>query len=140
MMAFILPLLEGLLYVIFALSALLLIVVVLLQESKGGGMGEAFGGMGAETFGVRASGITKFTGYVAGAFLLSALLIPITGKVQRSENTDRRFGANQGAPETPGENTNNDDGAQNNDSVPAKKEEGSSEGDPENNSGDDKKE
>ncbi|MDP6850034.1 MAG: preprotein translocase subunit SecG [Planctomycetota bacterium] len=41
---------EFLLYTLFFLSALLLILVILLQEPKGGGLSEAFGGAGAETF------------------------------------------------------------------------------------------
>jgi preprotein translocase subunit SecG len=73
-----LGLLTTLLYVIFFLSALLLIVVILLQEPKGGGLAEAFGGFGAETFGVRERGINKFTATVAGVFLASAVLIHMT--------------------------------------------------------------
>ncbi len=64
-----------LLYTIFVLSCFLLIGIVLLQEGKGGGFGEAFGGMVSETFGVRASGVTKVTAALAGVFLLSAVLI-----------------------------------------------------------------
>ena len=41
-----------LLWVMLFGSALLMSVVILLQESKGGGLAEAFGGVGAETFGV----------------------------------------------------------------------------------------
>ena len=52
---------ETLLYIIFFIAATLLILVILLQEGKGGGLSEAFGGAGAETFGVRAGGINKFT-------------------------------------------------------------------------------
>lgn len=64
-----------LLYIVFFLSALLLIVVILLQEPKGGGIAEAFGGMGGETFGVRERGINKFTAIVASVFLGAAVLI-----------------------------------------------------------------
>lgn len=67
--------LSTLLYIFFFLSALLLIVVILLQEPKGGGIAEAFGGMGGETFGVRERGINKFTAIVAGVFLGSAVVI-----------------------------------------------------------------
>lgn len=70
--------LTNLLYVVFSLSAFLLIVVVLLQEPKGGGLAEAFGGSGAETFGVRERGINKFTATVAGVFLASAVFIHMT--------------------------------------------------------------
>ena len=66
---------EAVLWMIFLLSSIVLTVVVLLQESKGGGLAEAFGGMGAQTFGVKATGITKFTAYVAAVFILSAILL-----------------------------------------------------------------
>jgi protein translocase SecG subunit len=64
-----------LLWVLFFLAAVLLIIVVLLQESKGGGLAEAFGGTGAETFGVKAGGINRFTFLVAAVFVVSAVLI-----------------------------------------------------------------
>lgn len=67
----------NLLYIIFVLSAFVLIVVILLQEGKGGGFGEALGGHGQATFGVGAKGINTFTGYTAGVFLVSAMLITI---------------------------------------------------------------
>jgi preprotein translocase subunit SecG len=66
--------LKGLIFVTFVLSAMLLILIVLLQEPKGGGLSGAFGGAGAETFGVQTGGVNKFTSYVAGAFLLLAIL------------------------------------------------------------------
>jgi preprotein translocase subunit SecG len=69
-----------LLYLVFVLSALLLILVVLIQEGKGGGLGDAFGGAGQQTFGVGASGITKFTSYVSAVFLLTAVLITVLSK------------------------------------------------------------
>ena len=65
-------------WVLFFLSALLLIVVVLLQEAKGGGLAEAFGGVGAETFGVRAGGINRFTFILAAVFVGSALVLHAT--------------------------------------------------------------
>jgi protein translocase SecG subunit len=64
-----------LLWVLFFFASLLLIVVVLLQESKGGGLAEAFGGTGAETFGVKTGGINRFTFLVAAVFIVSAVLI-----------------------------------------------------------------
>ncbi len=70
--------LTNLLYVVFFLSALLLIIVILLQEPKGGGLAEAFGGFGAETFGVRERGINKFTATVAVVFMASAVSIHMT--------------------------------------------------------------
>lgn len=66
-----------LLYILFVLAAIILVVVVLLQEGKGGGFGGALGGAGEATFGVGASGINRFTGWVAVVFLVSALGIHI---------------------------------------------------------------
>ena len=66
---------EIILWIVFIGAAILLSVVILLQEAKGGGLAEAFGGMGAQTFGVKASGINKFTAYVAVVFILTAVLI-----------------------------------------------------------------
>lgn len=56
-------------------SALLMSIVILLQESKGGGLAEAFGGVGAETFGVKSGGINRFTFTLAAVFLGSAVLL-----------------------------------------------------------------
>lgn len=65
-------------WVLFFLSSVLLIAVILLQESKGGGLSEAFGGVGAETFGVKSGGINKVTMTIASVFCLSALVINAT--------------------------------------------------------------
>lgn len=65
-------------WVLFFLSSVLLIAVILLQESKGGGMSEAFGGVGAETFGVKSGGINKVTMTLAAVFCISALVINAT--------------------------------------------------------------
>jgi preprotein translocase subunit SecG len=73
-------LLLTLLYLLFALSCLLLIVVILIQEGKGGGLGDAFGGAGAQTFGVGASGITRFTSWIGAFFLASAVAITLIEK------------------------------------------------------------
>ena len=70
----------NLLYIVFVLAAIVLIVVILLQEGKGGGFGEALGGHGQATFGVGAGGINKFTAWIAGIFLVSAMLITILGR------------------------------------------------------------
>lgn len=77
---FFFKILEFLLWATFFVSAFILIVVILLQESKGGGLGEAFGGVGAETFGVRPGGINKFTFALAGIFILSAVFIHPVGR------------------------------------------------------------
>ena len=66
--------LKGLIFVLFVLCAMLLILIVLLQEPKGGGLSGAFGGAGAETFGVQTGGVNKFTSYVAGFFIVLAIL------------------------------------------------------------------
>lgn len=98
---------EPILWLIFVLSSVLLVIVVLLQEPKGGGLAEAFGGMGAQTFGVKASGITKFTSYVAIIFVLSAILITCdrmsdTVVKEKTETTETEGGPDgQGAGTTP---------------------------------------
>ncbi len=63
------------LWITFFLSACLLIFVILLQEPKGGGLSEAFGGVGAETFGVKSGGVNRFTLLVATVFFVSAIMI-----------------------------------------------------------------
>lgn len=68
-------------WLLFFASAVLLTIVVLLQESKGGGLAEAFGGMGAETFGVKTGGINRFTFLLAAIFCGSAILISATWNV-----------------------------------------------------------
>ncbi len=65
-------------WILFFLSALVMIVIILLQEGKGGGLADAFGGMGAETFGVKSGGINRFTFTVAGVFIASAIVIHAT--------------------------------------------------------------
>ncbi len=67
---------QVILWVLLVVSIFLLIGVILLQEGKGGGLAEAFGGVGAETFGVKAAGINKFTSIVGAIFL--ALCIALT--------------------------------------------------------------
>ncbi len=64
-------------WVIFCLSSIFLTFVILLQEPKGGGLAEAFGGMGAETFGVKSGGVNRFTLSVAAFWVVSAVLIHI---------------------------------------------------------------
>jgi len=73
-----------LLYLIFVFSAIVLVVVVLLQEGKGGGFGDALGSAGQQTFGVKASGIHKFTAYVAIVFLVSAISIHVLNRMGSS--------------------------------------------------------
>lgn len=67
--------LVGLLWVLFVVSALALSLLILIQEGRGGGIAEAFGGMGQETFGSGARGVNKVTAGLAAVFLVSAILI-----------------------------------------------------------------
>ncbi len=64
---------KAVLMFLFILTALLLITIVLLQEGKGGGLAGAFGGAGAETFGVQTGGVNKFTAWVAATFMVLAV-------------------------------------------------------------------
>lgn len=66
-----------LLWLTFFLSALALIGIVLLQEPKGGGLAEAFGGTGAQTFGVKSGGPNRVTFGIFAVFIVSAILIHI---------------------------------------------------------------
>ncbi len=75
-----------LLWFLFIASALLLALIILIQEGKGGGLGEAFGGMGAETFGVKAAGVNKATATLAIIWVASAILINKCG--YRGAGTD----------------------------------------------------
>jgi len=65
---------KGAIMLLFILTSFLLITVVLLQEGKGGGLAGAFGGAGAQTFGVQTGGVSKFTFWVAGVFMILAVL------------------------------------------------------------------
>ena len=65
--------LNFILYTLFFLSAIFLVLIILLQEGKGGGIADAFGGAGAQTFGVRAGGVNKVTMALFGIFLLCAV-------------------------------------------------------------------
>lgn len=66
-----------LLYILFVAAAIVLTVVILLQEGKGGGFGDALGTAGQQAFGVKASGVQRFTMWVAIAFLGSAVAIHV---------------------------------------------------------------
>lgn len=73
-----------LLYILFVAAAIILTVVILLQEGKGGGFGDALGAAGQQAFGVKASGVQKFTMYIAIAFLASAVLIHVLNNKRQS--------------------------------------------------------
>src|SRR4030095_7465750 len=75
-----LSLASTLLYIVFVLAAIVLVVVVLLQEGRGGGLTDALGTSGQQTFGVGASGINRFTGITTAVFLGSALLIHVMNR------------------------------------------------------------
>lgn len=74
------------LYILFVITSIVLIVIILLQEGKGGGLSDALGTAGQQTFGVATKGIQRFTGIVAITFLVSATGIHFLYKVagQRS--------------------------------------------------------
>ena len=71
---------ETLVLVIHVTVSILMILVILLQEGKGGGFGDALGVAGQQTFGVKASGIHRFTAVVALVFLSSALTIHVLNR------------------------------------------------------------
>lgn len=73
-LAAVMDVVRGAVLVLFVVSAFLVIIVILLQEGKGGGLAGAFGGAGAETFGVKAGTVNKFTAWLATMFLGLALL------------------------------------------------------------------
>ena len=66
---------ESVLWVVFILACLVICGLVLLQEGKGGGLGDAFGGAGAQTFGVKAAGVSKVTGYLVASLMVIAIVI-----------------------------------------------------------------
>lgn len=72
--------LNFILYTLFFLSAIFLVLIILLQEGKGGGIADAFGGAGAQTFGVRAGGVNKVTMALFGIFLLCAVFLNLRGE------------------------------------------------------------
>ncbi len=80
-------LLITLLYIVFVLSAVVLVVVILLQEGKGGGFGGALGVAGQQTFGVKASGIHRFTMAVALVFASSAVVIHILNRIDTGKTS-----------------------------------------------------
>ena len=64
-------------WILFVLCSAFLIFIILLQEPKGGGLAEAFGGTGAETFGVKSSGVNRFTLTIAAFWIGSAVVIQL---------------------------------------------------------------
>jgi len=95
-------LIQLLLWLVFFAAAVFLTVLVLLQESKGGGLAEAFGGTGAETFGVKTGGVNRLTLTVATVFMVSAVLIHSMRHVGSTQAQKPGDTPGQGAPEVPG--------------------------------------
>lgn len=105
----------GLLWFVFIVSALLLVMIILIQEGKGGGLAEAFGGQGAETFGVKAHGVNRVTAILAGLFLLSSIFINKCSYQQEALLDDAAPASDSGPGEmapgtTPAEGTPSSDG------------------------------
>jgi preprotein translocase subunit SecG len=88
---------EAILWILFIAACLLVSTVILLQEGKGGGLGEAFGGVGQQTFGVKAAGINKFTAYVSIVVVLLAIAITLL-----RSGTSMEFAEPPPAPTVPG--------------------------------------
>jgi preprotein translocase subunit SecG len=66
------------LYTIVVVIALLLIGLVLIQQSKGGGFGGAFGGLGESVFGAHAgSHLTKLTVILTASFFILTLILAV---------------------------------------------------------------
>lgn len=111
--------LTGLLYTVFIFSCLLLIGIILIQEGKGGGLSDAFGGMGGETFGHRAGPVTKITAFLAALMIVSLIALhkfksnePNTGLFQPKDTPT--------APGSNGAGGGNGAGANNQPTVPPK--------------------
>lgn len=95
-------------YILFVIASIVLIVIILLQEGKGGGLSDALGTAGQQTFGVATKGIQRFTGAVALVFLFSAIGIHYLYKVAGQQSAVDNL-PGDGAPEVPG--TSAGDGA-----------------------------
>ena len=66
--------LELSLWLLLVAAAGVFSTLVLLQDSKGGGLVEAFGGTGGETFGTGARGVRQTTWWIGLLFLVAAVL------------------------------------------------------------------
>lgn len=74
---------------LFLLAAVLLCFVILIQEAKSLGLGASFGGDNSDSlFGTSTAEVLKrFTAYLAGAFLVSCLVLSLwSGSLGRSHN------------------------------------------------------
>jgi len=77
-----------LLLILFVIDAVLLMIVILLQDSKGQGLGGAFGGggqLGTAMFGGRGAGdfLSKATTWLGTAFLGLAVIMTMIGPTVR---------------------------------------------------------
>ncbi len=90
-----------LLYIVFIVSAIVLTIVILLQEGKGGGLTDALGTAGQQTFGVAASGIHKFTGWTGAIFIVSALGIHMLNRNTAEDSVVPAFDKSVPAIEAP---------------------------------------
>jgi preprotein translocase subunit SecG len=92
-----------LLDLLFVIICLLLIFMVVITPSQSEGLASAFGGMGSDTFfGTKAhQHISKFTLFLAVAFLVLAVGINVVARTQK-EKKDRFPGAPPPAPAAPG--------------------------------------
>jgi preprotein translocase subunit SecG len=91
---------ETLLLVLFAISALLLIIVVLMQDDQGEGLGGIFGGGSTTPFGSSSGNVlTKITGVLGVVFIVSSLGMAymhrtveeddVLGEARRSSTTEQ---------------------------------------------------
>ena len=89
------------LYVVVIINAILLIGLILIQQSKGGGFGATFGGVGESVFGARASNhLTKLTVILTTVFfVLTLLLVVIRGNLD--ESSPIKFSNNNGVQTAP---------------------------------------
>lgn len=76
------------LYTLIVIVSILLIGLVLIQQSKGGGFGTAFGGVGESVFGAHAgTHLTKLTVILVSVFFVLALSLAIlTGHREKSQS------------------------------------------------------
>lgn len=77
---------------LFLLASILLCLVILIQEAKSLGLGASFGGDNSDSlFGTSTAEVLKrFTAYLAGAFLVSCLVLSLwSGSLGRSHEIGR---------------------------------------------------
>ena len=92
---------KGLFMFLFVAVALLLTFVILLQEPKGGGLASAFGGAGAESFGVKTGGVNRFTAYMSVTFMVLAILYAALPQPEELAPSDLGVGAGVESSEEP---------------------------------------